>query len=221
MSWCVRQRVNHQWCVPGPARTRASKVKIRIMPPSGKAEDAPVEFQRAVASLGVPHLRPEVRVEEISAPRRLAPHATAMSAAVHVDGDDIALGRLIVLYDPDQTRDWPGPFRIVAYVGADLESEIAADPLLGEVTWSWLTEGLATHTDGQYVLSGTVTRATTEGFGAKAEQPVSTEVELRASWTPLSSDLSGHMAAWLEVMCAIAGLPPVDVSDLEHRRSRA
>ncbi|MDS1268860.1 DUF3000 domain-containing protein [Lipingzhangella sp. LS1_29] len=191
------------------------------MPPPGKAEDVPAEFQQALASLEAPQLRPEVRIEEIPAPRRLAPHAAAWSGAVHVDGDDVALGRLIVLYDPDQSREWPGPLRIVAYVGAELESEMAADPLVGEVTWSWLTEGLSTHTDGQQALSGTVTRATTEGFGTKADQSTSTEVELRASWTPVSVELSGHMAAWLEVMCAIAGLPPMDVSDLDQRRSRA
>lgn len=191
------------------------------MPPLGRADDAPEEFRRAVESLQVPRIRPEVQVEDLPAPRRLAPHAVAMSGTVRIDDEDAALGRLIVLYDPEGTRDWLGPFRVVAYVGAELETEIAADPLIGEVAWSWLTEALNSHRADYHALSGTVTRATTEGFGAKADQPPSTELELRASWSPKEADLSGHMAAWLELLCSVAGLPPVDVTDITPHRSRS
>ncbi|QVQ52425.1 DUF3000 domain-containing protein [Spiractinospora alimapuensis] len=189
------------------------------MPPQGTTDDAPAPFQRAVDSLRGVTVRPEVHLEAIPAPRRLAPHATALSGTVTVGEDDAAaLGRLIVLYDPDGSRDWPGPFRVVAYAGAELEAEIAADPLIGQVAWSWLVEALdaagATHSS----LSGTVTRATTEGYGQKADQPPSTEVELRASWTPDSEDLSGHLAAWVALLASVAGLPPVDVADLGRRR---
>lgn len=188
------------------------------MPPHGRAEDAPPVFQRAVASLREPTVRPEVRLEAIPAPRRLAPYAAALSAGVSPgDTDDEAVGRLIVLFDPEGTRDWPGPFRIVAYAGAELESEIAADPLIGQVTWSWLVDALASCGAEYHSLSGTVTRATTEGYGAKADQPVSTEVELRASWTPEHEDLAAHLSAWLELLSSVAGLPPVDVTDLQRR----
>lgn len=191
------------------------------MPPLDRVDDAPEEFHQAVASLEAPRLRPEVRITEIPAPRRLAPYAAAVSGTVHVEEEDAAFGRLILLYDPENTRDWPGRFRVVGYVGAELETEIAADPLIGQVSWSWLTEALNTHAADHHGLSGTVTRATTEGFGAKARQPVSTELELRASWSPTGVDMSGHMSAWLDLLCSVAGLPPADVTDITPRRSRS
>lgn len=195
------------------------------MPPLGRVDDAPPAFQRAVESLRSHAVRPEVVVEDIPAPQRLAPHAVAMTATVHAPGrgsedDDAAFGRLIVLYDPEGTRDWPGPFRVVAYVSADLEPEISVDPLLGRVAWSWLTDALEGRAAGHRKLSGTVTRATTEGFAAKADQPTTTELELRASWTPTGDDLAAHMAVWVELLASAAGLPPVDVTDIS-RRSRS
>lgn len=198
------------------------KADVSIMPPLGRVDDAPPVFRRAVESLRSAAVRPEITVEDIPAPRRLAPHAAALSARVATEGgDEPALGRLIVLYDPDGTRDWPGPFRVVAYVSSEVESEIAADPLLGQVAWSWLTDALDACGADHRVLSGTVTRATTEGFAAKADQGLSTELELRASWSPEGDDLSGHMAAWLALLSAASGLPPADVADLASRRSPA
>ncbi|MBB6001228.1 DUF3000 domain-containing protein [Streptomonospora salina] len=191
------------------------------MPPLGRVDDAPPAFRRAVESLRAPAVRPEIAVEEIPAPKRLAPHAVAMSATVRPDGEDAAFGRLIVLYDPDGTRDWPTPFRAVVWVTSDLETEIASDPLLGQVAWSWLTEALEARQTPHPGLSGTVTRATTEGFAGKADQPVTTELELRASWSPEGADLSGDMQVWLDLLSAAAGLPPVDVADITQRRGRA
>ncbi|WP_184074594.1 DUF3000 domain-containing protein [Nocardiopsis mwathae] len=188
------------------------------MPPLGRVDEAPPAFRRAVESLRTRAVRPEVTVEDMPAPQRLAPHAVAKSATVRVEDDDVAVGRLIVLYDPEGTRDWPGPFRVVAYASADVEAELAADPLLGQVAWSWLTEALEARGAEHHTLSGTVTRATTEGFAAKADEPPSTELELRASWSPTSDDLSGDMAAWLDLLAAAAGLPPADVAAIAKRR---
>ncbi|KUP97694.1 DUF3000 domain-containing protein [Thermobifida cellulosilytica] len=188
------------------------------MPPHSRADEAPPVFARAVASLRARTVRPEIVLEDIPAPRRLAPYAAAMSATVRAGEEDAAFGRLIVLYDPEGTRDWPGSFRVVAYVSAELEPDMAGDPLLGQVAWSWLTEALATRAVGHRALSGTVTRATTEGFGLKAGEPTTTEVELRASWTPTEDgDLSAHTAAWLDLLSTAAGLPPVDVADISRR----
>jgi len=191
------------------------------MPPLGRADDAPSAFRRAVESLREPAVRSEIEVEDIPAPKRLAPHAVAMSATVRADGEDAAFGRLIVLYDPQGTRDWPSSFRVVVWVTADLETEIATDPLLGQVAWSWLTEALEARQTPHQQLSGTVTRATTEGFAGKADQPTTTELELRASWSPDSEELSADMEVWLDLLSAAAGLPPVDVADIAQRRGRA
>ncbi len=67
------------------------------------------------------------------APQRLAPYSAAIGASVYRDDDELAVGRLILLYDPDGQRGWEGHFRLVAYVRADMEPEITADPLLGPV----------------------------------------------------------------------------------------
>ncbi|MBB6119626.1 DUF3000 domain-containing protein [Nocardiopsis algeriensis] len=190
------------------------------MPDSGSAEDARETFRRAIEALHEPSTRPEITVREIPAPQRLAPLSAAVSAEVTVHGEEIAWGRLIVLYDPEGTRDWPGPFRMVCQVNSDLETDIATDPMLGPVAWSWLTDALESHGAVHHTLSGTVTRATTEGFGTKAGEGSSTEVEMRASWTPQDADLSGHVGAWLALLASASGLPPADVADITGRRVR-
>ncbi len=186
----------------------------------GDQPPVPATFRRAVESLRLAEVRPEIEFEDLPAPQRLAPHAAAIGASVYRDDDELAVGRLILLYDPEGQRGWEGPFRLVAYVRADMEPEITSDPLLGPVAWSWLTEALDTHHADYSAAGGTVTRAVSEGFGNKAEDPVTTELELRASWSPAQEDLSGHVAAWCDLMCVAAGIPPLppDVAAMPRRR---
>ncbi|HTP15933.1 MAG TPA: DUF3000 family protein [Streptosporangiaceae bacterium] len=173
--------------------------------------------------------RPEVTFEREPPPRRLAPHAAAIAATAHDGENEIGWGKFVLLYDPAGQASWSGPFRIIGYVRAELEPDIAADPLIGEVGWSWLTEALDARAAGYENSSGTVTRVVTEGFGTKRGEPVSTGFELRASWSPAvqadaSPELSGHVAAWCDALCAASGLPPVaaGVAALRppHRRRR-
>src|ERR1700728_2279449 len=123
--------------------------------------------------------------EDVPAPKRLAPYATAIAAAVRRDDTDVAWGRLVLLYDPDGQEGWGGMFRLVAYIRAEVDPEMAADPLLGQVGWSWLSEALDAHVPGYAVPSGTVTRVITEGFGGKQDELPLTGFELRASWSPV------------------------------------
>jgi hypothetical protein len=179
----------------------------------------PEPFQRAVETmrgfLDAEPSRPELVVEDMPAPQRLAPYASAIMATVYREDDsELGVGRLILLYDPEGQRGWEGDFRVVAYVRADLEPEIAADPLIGPVGWSWLTEALDQHEAGYRAASGTITRAVSESFGDKDEDPETTELELRASWSPTDGDMSGHINAWCDVLCLAAGLPPVGVTSL-------
>ncbi|GAA3259948.1 DUF3000 domain-containing protein [Nonomuraea helvata] len=180
-------------------------------------------FTRAAESMRQAEVRPEIELEDLPAPQRLAPYSAAIGASVYRDDDELAVGRLILLYDPDGQRGWEGPFRLVAYVRADMEPEITSDPLLGPVAWSWLTEALDAHQADYSAAGGTVTRAVSEGFGNKAEDPVTTELELRASWSPAQEDLSGHVAAWCDLMCLAAGIPPLppDVAALPRRRDES
>ncbi|RFS82797.1 Protein of unknown function (DUF3000) [Actinomadura pelletieri DSM 43383] len=180
----------------------------------------PPAFQRALdtlqAILAGPGVRPELDLEEMPAPQSLAPYAAAMSGSVYRDDDtEVAMGRLIVLYDPDGRGGWTNDFRIVAYIRADLEPDIAADELIGSVAWDWLLEAL--EPAGYAGVSGTITRAVSESFGDKRGEPSTTELELRASWSPTGDDLAPHVAAWCEVMCTTAGLPPSGVAALPDR----
>lgn len=188
-----------------------------MTPPTTDA--APGPFQHAAGALRrfveAGPVRSELLIEDMPAPQRLAPYAAAIMATVYrPDDTELAVGRLIVLYDPKGQRGWEGGFRLVAYVRADLEPEIAADPLIGPVGWSWLTEALETHRAGYRAASGTITRAVSESFGDKDADPATTELELRASWSPTGDDISGHIAAWCDVLCQAAGLPPVGVTSL-------
>ncbi|WP_214107557.1 DUF3000 domain-containing protein [Acrocarpospora catenulata] len=182
----------------------------------------PAAFRRALATLRPAEVRPEIELEDIPAPQRLAPYSGAVGASVYRDDDELAVGRLIMLFDPNGQRGWEGQFRLVAYVRADMEPEITSDPLLGPVAWSWLTEALEAHGAAFAAAGGTVTRAVSEGFGNKDNDPVTTELELRASWSPLDEDLSAHVAAWCDLMCLAAGIPPLppDVAALKPPRGR-
>jgi hypothetical protein len=191
------------------------------------SEEASATFTAAVADLRscqdlLRQIRPELSFEEVPAPRTLAPFATAVGAAVRLDGAEVASGRFVLLYDPAGQRGWAGPLRVIVYIRAELEPEIAEDPMVGEVAWSWLTEALDARTAGYAEPSGTVTRVVTEGFGTKREEPPATGFELRASWSPVTDaaggppedegapdGLAGHLAAWCGTLCAAAGLPPL------------
>jgi hypothetical protein len=184
-------------------------------------DEGPELFRRAVAALRAATPRSEVVLQETPAPTRLAPHAMAMTADILVDDEELATGRLVLLHDPAGHEAWQGTFRLVTYVRADLEPEIAADPLLPGVGWAWLTEALAAHGATFLAESGTVTRVISESFGAMAPQPGSAQIEIRASWTPLDEELGAHLLAWCELLCTTGGLPPMPagVTALPTRRT--
>jgi hypothetical protein len=189
--------------------------------PSGGAP--PEAFTEALRSLRAATVRPEVVVEETPAPQRLAPYAVALSADVVVDDEDLATGRLVLLHDPDGHEAWDGTFRLVTYVRADLDAEMAADPMLGAVGWSWLMEALTGRGLAHAAPSGTVTRMSSESFGAMAERPTTADMEIRASWTPVDGEVGAHLEAWSDLLCTVAGLPPVPagVAALAPRRAPA
>jgi Protein of unknown function (DUF3000) len=194
-------------------------------------QDAAAGFRVMVAGLHEQRdqlraLRPELSFEDVPAPRTLAPYATALAATVQAPGGgvpgeaagggEVASGRLVVLYDPAGQDSWGGPLRVIVYIRADLDPEIAQDPLIGQVGWTWLTEALDSRTAGYARPSGTVTTEITEGFGAKATEPAVTGFEVRASWSPAGMTpadgpeaLDGHLAAWCDALCSAAGLPPL------------
>lgn len=162
--------------------------------------------------------RAEFDVHEAPAPQRLAPFAVALTADVVVDDEELASGRFVLLHDPEGVEEWQGTYRIVSYVRAELDPEAAIDPMVQDVAWSWLTEAL--ENVEVVTLGGTVTKNSSESFGTMLDRPVEGNVEIRASWTPLSDDLTAHLQAWAQALETAAGLEPVPdgVSVLPGRR---
>jgi hypothetical protein len=184
---------------------------------SGSGE-VPPEFRAAVLAMQAATLRPEIFCEEMPAPQRIAPYASALSADVTVDDTEVGTGRLILLHDPDGNDAWGGgTFRCVAYARAEIDVELITDQMLGEVGWSWLIEALASHGAAHIAASGTVTRVATESFGGMADEGGTAQLEIRASWTPVATqdgdqevfDVGAHVEAWGELLCTAVGLPPV------------
>lgn len=181
--------------------------------------EVPPGFLDALRSLRATQVRPQVRLLEVPAPRKIAPYAAALDAELvcpTLDEDTQgASGRFIVLHDPDGQDAWQGTYRIVTHVRASLDPEMGADPLLAAVAWSWLRESLAEHGALGHALGGTITKVVSESFGALSDHEPETEVEIRASWTPTRPghrsatpvDLGPDLAAWTELLWTTTGLP--------------
>jgi hypothetical protein len=185
--------------------------------PPNSAPEAPTPepFRDAVAALEATSTRAEVRVEPIRAPQRLAPWSYAISAdVIGSDGTELATGRLVLLYDPDGAEAWDGELRLVAFASAELEPDIASDPMLPEVCWSWLTESLAERGARSLAAGGTVTQTNSTRFGDLHGPLTTVAIELRGSWTAVDSDLAPHLLAFVDLLCTAAGLPPEGVTAL-------
>lgn len=191
-------------------------------------EDLPESFRGALAQLRRAEPRSEAVVEEVPAPRRLAPFAVALRAeistppaggsaartvtplrsAAAAEGT-LATGRMILLHDPQGQEAWGGSFRVVIYIRAELEPEMGNDPLLASVAWAWLCDSLNQHGVAYGRAGGTATRILSESFGSLESRQASNDVELRASWTPTDTHYGTHLEAWADMVCSFAGLPPL------------
>ena len=174
------------------------------MPPATTSAPTPgAIFDSLVASIDRSSLRDELDVRDIPAPTGLAPYAIAFAADVnparHADDSDLGTGRIVILYDPEEPEGWGGPVRVVAFAQAPLETEIGLDPFVADVA----------------------TKVLSTGYGELAEQGSGAQLELRASWSPLDTDLRPHVEGWAELLCMVAGYPPAPegVAVLPPRRA--
>lgn len=191
---------------------------------AGRELSTPPLFDVAVQAILTMSWRPELKVEEIPAPAKIAPFAVAISAEVELNDEELGSGRLVLLHDPAGSASWDGDFRCVTYTRADVDPEMVTDPLLTEVGWSWLIDALERNQADYTSPSGTVTAVSSRSFGGIADDPPRAEVELRASWTPIistSADVVRNLQAWSELLCLTAGLPPLPdgVVPIAPRRS--
>jgi hypothetical protein len=186
----------------------------------------------------------EVTLFESAAPTRVAPFGVALSAELvagpHIRPDlraenadtaepePVASGRFIVLHDPAGQPGWDADTRVVAFVRADVDPDMARDPLLAEVVWLWLGDAMTARGAECRAQGGTVTVTSSRRFGALAvdadptlephevSELESCEVELRCSWTPaqspqesLTETLTSHLNAFCDLLATTAGRPPL------------
>lgn len=190
----------------------------------------PPEFLAALSAVRRAQCRPEVRLEEIPAPARLAPYALALSADVYEralgtdgtpqDTEELATGRFVLLHDPAGNDLWDGTFRIVTYIRARMDAEMGNDVLLGSVAWTWLLDALEDQNAEHREAGGTATRVLSESFGTLQARQDTIDIELRASWTPEGTEIGAHLSAWVDMVATFAGIPPLPagVTALPHRR---
>ncbi len=174
-------------------------------------------FERLIDQLRTFTPRSEVMLTEVPAPQKLATYSFAFSADVSngllgEKEDEIANGRFVLLHEPGGQATWDGEFRCVTFVSADVDPIMQEDPLLPEVGWSWFLESLDNNGCSYNSPSGTVTRVTSASFGKLSPRKNEAEIEIRASWTPVVGNpslLIDHIDSWCQLICEVAGLPPI------------
>lgn len=169
------------------------------------ATTVPADFRAALESLQRARTRTDVQLVETPAPARIAPFAVAINGTVLPEELETS-GRFVVLHDPAGHDAWEGTFRVVALVQAQVESEVGADDLWAEAAWSWLADAL--RGADYHSLGGTVTKVVSRSFGEIEKNADDVTVEMRVSWTPTTTDLEPHIAAWTELLALTAGIPP-------------
>jgi hypothetical protein len=174
-------------------------------------------FERLLDLLRTFTPRSEVALIEVPAPQKLATFAFAFSADVSngligEEENEVANGRFVLLHEPGGQATWDGEFRCVTFVSADVDPVMQEDPMLPEVGWSWFLESLERNECVFNAPSGTVTRVSSASFGKLSPRNDDTEIEIRASWTPVITEpqeLMKHIQSWCNLISEVAGLPPV------------
>ncbi len=189
-------------------------------------------FEELVENLRTITPRSEIILEEVPAPQKLAMYSFAFTADVlghpqvaQPDDEEIASGRFVILHEPGGQDTWEGDFRCVTFMRADVDSQMQEDPLLPEVGWNWLLDSLNATGATFKAPSGTVTRVSSASFGKLAPRSDDSEIEIRASWTPViksRDDIFSHVHAWCNLMSEVAGLPPIPdgVASISSARRR-
>ncbi len=170
--------------------------------------EAPAQFATAALSLAEPFLRAELTTSQIPAPPEIAPWALAFSAQAPNPADtpmNRGVGRLVFLHDPTQFEAWGSNMRVIAYGKSPLENDLGVEEDVAHFWWARLTQALRMHGAQYSHEAGTVTKMTSTGMGSLAHDPNSSEVELRASWSPQHDELGPHLASWQDLIAAMAG----------------
>ncbi|GAA4898466.1 Protein of unknown function (DUF3000) [Stackebrandtia albiflava] len=177
-------------------------------------DQAPGIFRDAVASLRAWRPDRRISITEISAPRGIAPYAFAVSAEVGASDSPGTSGRLVLLHDPAGHPAWEGTLRLVTHLSVAVDEDMYTDPVLSTVAWAWLVDGLTDAAADHAAIGGTVTCTTETRFGALRDpdefprDATEATLDIRASWSPVGTDLTPHLQGWCLLLAAAAGLPP-------------
>ena len=171
--------------------------------------DAVGEFGVALLSLKQSALRNELEIEQLAAPVGVAEKAIAFSANVQSEKSEISgnlgTGRFVLFWSAEPQENWTSNFRVVCFARSPLESDIGRETDSVDVTWDWLTEALTNSGAKQSALAGTTTRIISTGHGLMDQESEHAEIEIRASWSPLSTDIHSHFEAWQNLICVMSG----------------
>jgi len=171
-------------------------------------EKAPAEFKAAALGLANPFLRSELHTHQIEAPKGIAPTALAFAAEVP-DSTESPLhrgvGRLVFVHDPSQYETWGSNFRAIAYAKSPAETDLGKEDDSANYFWELLIRALRSHSAKITAEAGTITKMSSIGMGSISTEKASTEIEIRASWSPTDNDLAPHFAAWQDLVAAMAG----------------
>ena len=202
-------------CLP-QRHTSVLSVTVYGRPRQNEAGALPERFEEALLSLRDAPRPRGLLMEEIPAPKKLAPYSAALTAeTVETAGTTpIATGRFVVLYNPNGEESWGGDFRIVIQAHARIDDEVGMDPVFESAAWSWLTDGLEDSRAGYRALVGTVTRVLSETFGGLTLNDSCAHAEIRASWSPSTAQLGTHLTAWHELLLVASGHEPAPVHPL-------
>ena len=171
--------------------------------------DVSGEFGAALLSLKQSASREELKIEQLAAPVGVADQAIAFAATVLSDTPEISgnlgTGRFVLFWSPEPQENWTSNFRVVCFARSPLESDIGRENDSVDVTWDWLTEALSNSGASQSALAGTTTRIISTGHGLMDQESEHAEIEIRASWSPLNTDMHAHFEAWQNLICVMSG----------------
>ena len=162
-------------------------------------------------------LRPEIVLQEAPAPQRLAPWAVALTADVLADAAPTTAPPRTWPPDgssccttPPATRPGTASFRVVTFARAAVEPDVAGDPMLPSVGWSWLIEALEGR-GAPYASPERHRHPGRVGVVRLAERPTADAPRSRSAPPgPRSTPTSRpHLEAWGELLATTAGLPPL------------
>lgn len=167
------------------------------------------EFAAALLSLKQSSIRDELEIEQLASPQDIATHSIAFSAQIKSPTSEVSgklgTGRFVLFWSPEPQENWTSNFRIVCFARSPLETDIGRESDGVDVTWDWLTSALTISGADHSALAGTTTRIISTGHGMMDQQSEHAEIEIRASWSPTSTDIRKHLEAWQNLVCVMSG----------------